>query len=119
MIAFLLIAVWFEIDIPRRLSLHTYYTFILSSAKVPWCLLSYTLPFLEIKCTLSAGKGVDSMDSVEPGNHIQQWNPMEADFLASRNNYSYDNEDASIVIQGYSEYNIDKHLYIVWMLVYV
>ena len=44
----------------------------------------------------------------EHGGHIQRWNPMEADFLAPKNNYAYDDEDASIAIQGYSEYNINK-----------
>lgn len=38
------------------------------------------------------------------GGSIQQWNPMEMDFLASKNNYAYDEEDASIAIQGYSKY---------------
>lgn len=38
------------------------------------------------------------------GSSIQQWNPMEIDFLASKNNYAYDEEDASIAIQGYSQY---------------
>ena len=47
----------------------------------------------------------DSTDYVEYGGHIQRWNPMEADFLASKNNYAYDDEDASIAIQGYSEDN--------------
>ena len=37
-------------------------------------------------------------------NCIQQWNPMESDFLASKNNYAYDEEDASIAVQGYSKY---------------
>ena len=51
----------------------------------------------------------DSADYMEHGGHIQQWNPMEADFLASRNNYAYDDEDASIAIQGYSEYTISSN----------
>ena len=38
------------------------------------------------------------------GSRILQWNPMEVDFLAPKNNYAYDEEDASIAIQGYSEY---------------
>ena len=41
------------------------------------------------------------------GSSIQQWNPMEMDFLASNNNYAYDEEDASIAIQGYSEYIVN------------
>ena len=45
-------------------------------------------------------------DGIERGGHIQQWNPMEADFLAPKNNYAYDDEDASIVIQGYRKYNM-------------
>ena len=46
----------------------------------------------------------DSSEGFEHSSYtIQQWNPMEADFLASRNNYAYDDEDTSIVIQGYSE----------------
>lgn len=59
-------------------------------------------------------KSVDSSDShnyscelpdLHDGSHcsIQQWNPMEVDFLASKNNYAYDEEDASVAIQGYSE----------------
>ena len=44
----------------------------------------------------------DCSEWLECGS-IQQWNPMEMDFLASKNNYAYDEEDASIAIQGYSE----------------
>ena len=39
-------------------------------------------------------------------HHIQEWNPMEVDFLATKNNYTYDEEDASIAVQGYSKYRI-------------
>ena len=48
-------------------------------------------------------KASNAADCTEHGGHIQQWNPMEADFLAPRNNYAYDDEDASIAIQGYSK----------------
>lgn len=41
---------------------------------------------------------------------IQQWNPMERDFLASKNNYAYDEEDASIVMQGYSKCISGAHI---------
>ena len=46
------------------------------------------------------------LDSSE-NRHIQQWNPMEVDFLATKNNYTYDEEDASVAVQGYSKYAID------------
>ena len=32
---------------------------------------------------------------------------MEVDFLATKNNYTYDEEDASVAVQGYSKYAID------------
>ena len=68
---------------------------------------SYMLGNLEDEHTLMdnlENKGLNhSTDCTEHGGHIQQWNPMEADFLASKNNYAYDDEDASIVIQGYSK----------------
>ena len=53
-------------------------------------------------------KNSNTSDCIEHGGHIQHWNPMEADFLAPKNNYAYDDEDASIAIQGYSEYHINE-----------
>ena len=50
----------------------------------------------------------NSTDYIEHGSPIQQWNPMEADFLTSKNSYSYDDEDASVAIQGYSEYSANN-----------
>ena len=33
---------------------------------------------------------------------LQQWNPMESDFLNRRNNYKIDDEDAQLALHGYS-----------------
>lgn len=40
---------------------------------------------------------------------LQAWNPMEKDFLSTRNIYKIDDEDASSALQGYSEYMHEAH----------
>lgn len=46
--------------------------------------------------------------NVSPVHHDAQlslkcWNPMESDFLAERNIYKIDDEDANLALQGYSK----------------
>ena len=67
------------------------------------CFFSCVLDVLKVKDTMLESKASNAADCTEHGGHIQQWNPMEADFLAPKNNYAYDDEDASIAIQGYSK----------------
>lgn len=69
---------------------------------------------LGVKHTVPDSKAFNIADCTEHSGHIQQWNPMEADFLAPKNNYAYDDEDASIVIQGYSKYNVSEYVIHTW-----
>ena len=34
---------------------------------------------------------------------LRSWNPLETDFLADRNNYSIDDEDVGVMLDGYSK----------------
>ena len=34
---------------------------------------------------------------------LSEWNPMERDYLAQRNNYGIDNEAAGLALHGYGE----------------
>ena len=55
-----------------------------------------------VEQSMNFRNSIECCDSI----HILQWNPMEMDFLAPKNNYAYDEEDASVAIQGYSEFII-------------
>jgi len=42
---------------------------------------------------------------------LNRWNPMEADYLSSRNNYSIDDEDPGSALHGYSRESKYFHMH--------
>ena len=47
---------------------------------------------------------IDSMDVSH--KKLSEWNPMERDYLALRNNYDIDDEAAGLALHGYGEHHL-------------